>query len=84
VNDSHDTRQRFDPTRIDASIVADESYRRALRTGHRVRDVPHLIYDRNYALHVRRGRAMAHDYKHDALYLRYGAESHTAWRRSVN
>src|SRR6185437_8461451 len=84
VDDSHDARQGLDPTGIDPSVVADESNGRALRARHRMRRISHLVYDRNYALHVCRGRAVTHYYKHDALDLRYGAEPCAARCRSVN
>jgi hypothetical protein len=70
MNDPYDAGQRLDPAGIHAAIIPDYTYGRPLCARHRVRNVSHLFYDRDDAIHVCRGCAMAHDYKHDALDLR--------------
>ena len=73
--DVNDARRRAAPrcASVDAAVVADEPDGGALRAGHRARLVAHLLDHRDDAFDVRRGRAMAHDYKHDALNLRCSA-----------
>jgi hypothetical protein len=73
VNDANDAGQRFDPASVDAAVVSDDPDSGALSAGHWVRGVSHLFDNRDDAFYVRRGRAMAHDYKHDALNLRCSA-----------
>jgi len=56
-----DARQRFEPGRIDATIVSNETNRGALRARHRPRLVTHLLNDTDDALDVFRRRVVLHD-----------------------
>src|SRR4051812_12447172 len=62
VDDLRYARQCLETRRIDASVVADESNRGALRTRHRPRLIAHFLDDRYDAIDVFRRRVVLHDY----------------------
>jgi hypothetical protein len=62
VDDLRYPGQRFEPGRIYASVVADQSDSSTLCAGHRPRIVPHFLDDTDYAIDVFRRRVVLHDY----------------------
>jgi len=61
MNDLRDARQSFEPRRIDATIIPDQTDRCALSTGHRSRFVAHLLDYTDDAIDVFRRRVVLHD-----------------------